>query len=197
MMSAGALPTGRRGRLLALAILLLAVGAAYLVIAAPLLGLYADRNALIEQRRNLAPRLGATAAELPVLRAQAAQLRATGNTKKVTLEGASDAIASANLQSRIEGIASSVGATVSSTESLPAETIGDYRRIGLRLVLSGEYETLMRLLAALETATPPLIIDNLQIHAQMSWGMAAAGRGLDAGLEVYGFRNNPGGPAKK
>ena len=197
MISADALPTGRRGQWLALALLLLAVGAAYLAIVAPLLSLYAERDALIEQRRMLAPRLGAAAAELPALRARAAALRATANTKKVTLEGASDAIASANLQSRIEAVASSVGATISSTESLPAESLGDYRRIGLRLVLNGEYETLVKLLAALETATPPLILDNLKINAQMSWGRGAPGRGLDAGFEVYGFRREPTEAVKK
>jgi hypothetical protein len=55
---------------------------------------------------------------------------------------------------------------------------GGYRRIGLRYAVSGPYETLVKFLARLEMATPPLGIDNLQIRR-----IAAAGhrRCVDAG----------------
>ena len=109
------------------------LGAVYLVVAAPLLELYAERAALVEDKRMLVPRLKAAADELPELRARVADLRATAGTRKVTLEGSSDAIASANLQSHIAELAASVGVTIGSTESLPVETRGGYRRIGLRL----------------------------------------------------------------
>ena len=85
----------------------------------------------------LVPRLKAAADELPELRARVAQLRATAGARKVTLDGSSDAIAAANLQSHIEELAASVGVTIGSTESLPVEVRGGYRRIGLRYTLSG------------------------------------------------------------
>lgn len=138
----------------------------------------------------LLPHLKAAAEELPELRARASELRAAANNRKVTVEGASDAIASANLQSRIEELASSVGATIGSTESLPGEVRSGYRRIGLRYVLSGPYETLVRLLAVLEAATPPLVIDNLHIHGVLRRPGTPAAAGLDAGLDVFAFRNN-------
>jgi Type II secretion system (T2SS), protein M subtype b len=65
------------------------------------------------------------------------------------------------LQSRIEELATCVGATIGSTESLPVEARSGYRRIGL--LLSGQYETLVKFLAKLESATPPLVIDKLHI----------------------------------
>ena len=85
-----------------------------------------------------------------------------------------------------------MGALISSTESLPAEMRGGYRRIGLRYVLSGPYETLVKLLARLEAATPPLVIDNLHIHGVLRARRAGATAttGLDAGLDVYGYRAN-------
>ena len=150
----------------------------------------------------LLPRLKAAAKELPALRARAAELRASAGTRKVTLEGASDAVASANLQNRIEELAASVGATVSSSEGLPAEVRGGYRLIGLRYVLTGPYETLVNLLAKLQTATPPLVIDNLHIQG----GIRVTRRlgrpvpvtsGLNAGLDVYGFRTNENSVAAK
>jgi general secretion pathway protein M len=163
-MSPAALSTGRQGQLLALALLLAALGAIYLFAAVPLLELYAERATAVENARMLVPRLKAAADELPGLRARAVELRAPASTHKVTLDGSSDAIASANLQSHIAELAAGAGVTIGSTESLPAEIRGGYRRIGLRYALSGPYETLVKFLARLDAATPPLVVDHLSIH---------------------------------
>jgi general secretion pathway protein M len=187
------LPTGRRGRLLALLLLLVALSAAYLAAAVPLLDLYAHRRTQLEDGRTLLPRLQAKAEELPALRARLAELSAAAGAQRVTLDGASDAIASAALQSRIEALAAAVGATIASTESLPAEPRGGYRRIGLRFVLNGPYQTLIQLLAKLEAASPPLVVDNLQIHGVLRRPGLQAGPadpGLDATLDVFGFRGD-------
>jgi len=184
------LTTGYQGRLLALLLLLVVAGAVYLVVAAPLLELYTGRAAVLENRRMLVPRLKSAADELPELRARIAELRATAGARKVTLEGSSDAIASATLQSRIEELATSAGVTVGSTESLPAEVRGGYRRIGLRYTLSGPYEALVKLLAKLEAATPPLVIENLHIHGVLRRPGTPQASALDAGLDVIGFRND-------
>jgi hypothetical protein len=189
-MSLAALPTGRQGQLLALALLLAALGAIYLSAAAPLLELYVEHSAAVENARMLVPRLPAAADELPGLRARAAELRATASTHKVTLDGSSDAIASANLQSHIAELAAEAGVTIGSTESLPTEMRGGYRRIGLRYALSGPYESLVKFLARLDAATPPLVVDNLSIHGVMRRPATPAASALDAGLDVYGFRNN-------
>jgi len=184
------LPTGHRGRFLALLLLLVVLAAVYLVVAAPLLDLYAERTALVEDKRMLVPRLKAAADELPELRARVADLRATAGARKVTLEGSSDAIASANLQSHIAEFAASVDVTIGSTESLPVETRGGYRRIGLRYTLSGPYETLLKFIAKLEAATPPLVIENLHIRGVLRRPGTPAAGALDAGLDVFGFRND-------
>ena len=187
-----AMPTGARGRVLAVLLVLIALGAVYFLAAAPLLDLYAERDATLRHSRMLLPRLEAVAEELPALRARLAELQVADGSREITLDGASDALASANLQSRIEGFAAASGISIGSTESVPAEPRGAYRRIGLRLVLNGPYDTLVKLLAKLETATPPLIVDNLQIHGVVRRpGRAATSEtdlGLDAGLDVYAFR---------
>ena len=179
--------------MLAVGLLVVVLASVYLLAAAPLLALYQQRETRIEDGRVLVPRLQAIAAALPTLRARVAELRTASRTRKVTLDGASDAVASANLQSRIEGLAGSVGATIGSTESLPVEERDGYRRIGLRFALNGPYDTLVRLLAKLAAATPPLVVDNIQIHGVLRRpGLRPAGGadiGLDAGLDVYGFRS--------
>jgi len=199
VISFGNLPTGLLGRWLALALLLLALGIAYLVAVVPVLDLYAERQAGLEQRRLLEPRLRAAADQLPGLRTQLAELQASSSNRKIMLEGSSDAIASANLQSRIDELAASAGITVASTEGLAPENRGSYRRIGLRIVVNGEYDNLLALLAAIDKATPPLVVDNLQIRARLqALAMLQAPNAprqappgatrLDAGFEVYGFR---------
>ena len=191
------MPTGRRGQFLALSLLFVALGGVYFVAVSPLLGLYAERAAVLDNRRMLVPRLRAAAAELPALRARVEQLRAAAGTRKITLDGASDAVAAATLQSRIEELATSAGATIGSTESLPAEARSGYRRIGLRYVLSGSYETLVKFLAKLESATPPLVIDNLHIHGVLRRPGTPAASGLDAGLDVYAYRDGEKSAAVK
>jgi general secretion pathway protein M len=191
------LPTGHRGRFLALLLLLVALGAVYLVLAAPLIELYTGRAAMVEDKRMLVPRLQAAAAELPELRGRVAELRATAGARKVTLEGSSDAIASANLQNHIAEFATSVGVTIGSTESLPVETRGGYRRIGLRFTLNGPYEALLKFIAKLEAATPPLVLENLHIHGVLRRPGTPQAGALDAGLDVFGFRNNDNAVAAK
>jgi general secretion pathway protein M len=182
------MPTGLSGRLLALTLLLVVLGGLYLLAVVPLLDFYTERAETLESRQMLAPRLNALAAELPELQVRLAQLHAQAQNRKVTLDGSSDAIASANLESRIEALASSAGATIGSTEALPAETRGPYRRIGLRIVLSGTYETVVKLIAALEETDPPLVIDDLQLHGMLRRPGLPGPQEINGTLDVYGFR---------
>ena len=191
------LPTGWQGRAIAVLILLVALTATYLVLAAPLLNLYHGRAARMASQRELLVKLGAIAAELPALRARVEDLRVAANSHKLTLDGASDAIASATLQGQIEQFAATSGVTVGSTESLPIDTQGEYHRVGLRMLISGSYESMMKLLATIEKATPPLVVDGLQIHSLIRRAGASKTLGLDASLEVSGFRANEIGAVAK
>jgi len=182
--------------LLAAGILAAAIGSAYLLIVVSLQDLYRERRATLEDRGELASRLAAAAQQLPGLRLRLTELRATASTSKVTLDGANDAIASANLQSRVVALATSLGVTVSSTEALAAEPRGGFRRIGLRIAVNGEYENLVRFFGAIEASVPPLVLDNLHMHTTMRPtampGSAKLDVGVktDAGFEVYGVRSN-------
>jgi Tfp pilus assembly protein PilO len=189
-------PTGREGSLLALGLALAALAAIYVLIALPMENLYAAQAERAETQRSLLLKLNAVANELPQLRSQVSELRAGVDSRRLTLGGASDAIAAAALQGHIEELATGAGVTIGSTEGLPTEAEGAYRRLGLRVVLSGSDAALMKLLAALEAATPPVVIDNLQIHGmQRRIGMPQAA--LDATLDVFGFRNADEASAEK
>lgn len=158
---------------------------------------------MLAQQRMLERRLGATADEIPILRTRLLQLRESTSAQKITVDGASESIASANLQSELEELAASAAVAISSIEGVPAEARGAYRRIGLRIAITGPYESIVKLLAAIETASPPLVVENLQIHGvpqvqsllqtqttvrrQVS---SDTDQRLDTRLDVYGFRSN-------
>ena len=183
------LPTGRAGRSLAVALLCLVLGAGYFLLVMPVLEMYSLREGVLADKRKLAQRLEATAAELPGLRAKLAELQTAASKRKIVFEGTSDAIAAANLQSRIEELAVSTGVAIGSTEAVPGENRDGHRRIGLRLAVSGEYASIVKLLGAVENAAPPLVLGNLQIHAAARPTADASNARLDAGFEVYGFRS--------
>jgi Tfp pilus assembly protein PilO len=184
------LPTGPLGRALALAILGVLMGLLYLGIVSPLIDRYRTGETTLTERQLLVPRLERVAAEVPTLRARLAELQATGTTRDVALDGASDALASANLQSRVEQLAAANGVTITSTEAIPAEDRGPYRRIGLRLTVSGQYDAIVKLLAAVEEAQPPIVVGNLQMHGLFRAIEVRANHALDTRFEVYGLRIN-------
>lgn len=195
-MNADALPSGWQGRLLALALLGIVLVVFYVTLAMPLLSFYYDRQARVARERQFIVKLNSVVAELPTLQARLGRLRAAVADHKMALAGETDAIASAALQGRLEQYSSAAGVTIGSSEILPAMPAGDYHRVGLRLVVDGRYPGLLQFLARIETAKPPLAIDNLQIRGMQSATPLKAPAGLDASLEVYGFRSNSTGAAK-
>jgi general secretion pathway protein M len=181
------LPTGRQGRLLALALVFLTIILAWLAIAEPLMDLYQSRDATLAQRTALAERMAALAAEVPVLQARAAVVPA--NNGQATFEGATDALAGASLQSELQTLASAAGATLSSMETLTADQSGPYRRIGVKLSIGAPLPVLVDLMARIEQAHPPMLIDDLQIHGSPILLPGARSAALDAGFTGYGVRS--------
>ena len=181
------LPTGRRGQALALALLLLVVAAAWVAVASPLLDWHADRAETLQQRTTLARRMAQVAAGLPELQRRAAAAAAAGPVAAALLEGSTDAVAGATLQQLIQDMAGRAGATLSSTEALPAEAVAAYRRIGVRVALSAPWAVLVQLLQAVEQSSPQMLVDDLQIHGIRQFG-ATSEPPLEASFVVLGFR---------
>lgn len=162
---ATALPTGRVGQWLALGLALMVLAMAWLAVAAPLIQWHAERNEALAQRRALAARMAGIAAELPQFERAAAQAEAAGPPAGAMLDAPTDAVAGATLQQRVQDIASRAGATLSSTEALPAETAGAYRRVRLRVALTAHWPVLVAMLQALaQQGAPQMLVDDLQLR---------------------------------
>ncbi|MBV8401604.1 MAG: type II secretion system protein M [Acetobacteraceae bacterium] len=160
----GVLPGGVPGRMLALGLTLLALVLIWFAVIGPLLRLYDEGAATLEQQRILAHRMAQLAGMLPELQHQAEAQAGTGPAPNALLEGATDAIAGATLQERVQDMATTAGARVSSAEMLQPAQTGAYRRIGLRIACNAPWAVLVRLLQSIEQATPRMLIDDMRIH---------------------------------
>lgn len=191
-----ALPTGRAGRVLALALLLGVLALLWASAGSPLLAWYGDRAERLETREMLAGRMAALAATLPALEREA--VAAPGGGPPDLLDGGTDAVAAAALQERVQDLANRSGARLSSLEVLPAQQKGAYREIGVRVATNAPWPVLVRLLQAMAEGTPRMLVDDLQVRAAPVIISVAAGAGppgarlaepaLDASLAVYAFR---------
>jgi len=188
-MAAGSLPlpTGRPGQALAVALLLAVAALAWSSVAAPLTDLYASRAESLAQRTVLARRMAQAAADLPALQQASSRFVAAGPPPAALLSGASDAVAGATLQQLAQDMAARAGATLSSSETLPAEQAGAYRRIAVRVALSAPWPVLVSLLRSIAEASPGMLVDDMQLHGTRQ----IEGTGelpMDASLTVLGFR---------
>ena len=183
-----ALPTGRAGRWLALGLAVLVVLVFWAAVVSPLVGWYDARDEALQQRRALAARMAGLAAELPKLDRAAAKVAAEGPPPGAMLDQPSDAVASAALQQRVQDIAAKAGATLSSTEALPAEAAGAYRRVRLRVALTAHWPVLVKMLEAIALqAAPQMLVDDVQLRS----APVLLDRGdppLDASLTILALR---------
>ncbi len=188
-MAAGSLPlpTGRPGQALAVALLLAVAALAWSSAAAPLTDLYASRAESLAQRTTLARRMAQATADLPALQQASSRFVAAGPPPAALLSGAGDAVAGATLQQLVQDMAARTGATLSSSETMPAEQAGAYRRIAVRVALSAPWPVLASLLRSIAEASPGMLVDDMQLHGTRQ----IEGTGelpMDASLTVLGFR---------
>ncbi|HTH99209.1 MAG TPA: type II secretion system protein GspM [Stellaceae bacterium] len=185
-MTTFALPEGRPGRLLALALVLLAVLVLWTAIVSPLLDLYATRAQQLDDSGIRARHMAAIAAQAPGLRRQLAARHGAKPVATDLVKGGSDALALATLQGTVQSLAGATGIEIASVDTLPAAPVGGLRRIGLHLHATGDYPTLVRFLGRIRDARPAVLADDLTISAQ---GPDAASR-FDIDVSLYAFRSN-------
>jgi general secretion pathway protein M len=188
------LPTGRTGRAYAAGILFALIALYWFIIVSPLLDLYRDRQEQLDQRRAVAIRMAQRASELSDLRDRVARVTRAGARPSSLLQGDTDPIAAANLQDMVQRMASTAGAQVSSTESLPAQTEDSYRRIGIRISMRASHGVLTALLSAIDRASLSMLVDDIQIRGS-PLPIPNAPDVLDVSFSVYAFRRGDQGPS--
>jgi general secretion pathway protein M len=172
---------------LALGITAAAVGVLWAGAVQPILGMYADGAETLRQRRVLAEHMADVAATQPLLKQRASSLQASGPPTVAALEGASDALAAATLQSLVGVMADEANVRLVSSETLPAEPAGAWRRIALRLTVDAAWPALVQFMRATESATPRMFVDDLQLRAQPTVRRNRE-PALDISLTIEAFR---------
>ena len=183
------LPTGIRGKALALGLCVLVVAAIYLAVITPLIALYDTNAEHLQDRQELAQRLQRSAKALPALQDEAAATQDQASDADLLLDGDSDSVAAAALQSTVKDLVESAGARLISSEVLPSDKRETLQRVGIHVSFSGNLTLLTTVLQGIQLAHPVILVDNVDIQGADGADQGSGGqKQLAIALDVYGFK---------
>ena len=182
----GTLSAGRR-RLLALALLGLLLVAVTAAVLLPFLYLQRQSAALAAG----AHRNAELEAKIPAreqLLEQERELQGSLDTERTLLPGSTPAVAAAQLQGDLAGLAAAMGGEITTAQILEPEEAAPFARIGLRLSLRGDTATVRDFLYAVETREPMLIVRRMDLGgSSLADNESVENPTLSATFEVYGY----------
>jgi hypothetical protein len=153
------------GRITALALLL---GLMLLVAAYGVLP-FAERlrmtDEALEYNRDMVERLTRGLANRGAYDLQIDALRARVNESGLYIRADTEPLAAAAVQEHLKRAIGLHGGELRSVQSLPSLVEDDLTRIGLRVVMTGSFAPMIRILHELETGEPYLFAENLQIKS--------------------------------
>jgi hypothetical protein len=185
-----ALPTGRKGQLLALGLTTLVLAVFWLGVVMPVIDWHGERADALVQKAALVQRMEALVATRAAVQEQAKAVAAGGAGETALLEGDSESVASATLQELLQAMFMRAGVQLNSVETLPGDEAGAYRRIRLRVSFNASWPVLMSLLKEFEIARPALLIDELSVQPALHRISTAPGT-FDVTCAIFGFRAEP------
>ena len=158
-----ALPEGRRGQALAIAITIIMAALLWLCTAGPLLNWYEARSDRLVQQQQLAARMKTLTEQIPALRQAVSSAGLQTDDDQVLLPGSTDVIAGANLQSALQTLAGQAGTNLDSAALQPPQQVGTLRRISMQVSITATWPVLIALLEAIGTARPRMIVDQISL----------------------------------
>lgn len=173
-------------RLAAVLLLLTVLLSVYTLLVEPIIVGYDATSQDIEEARDQLARFERAAAMRPALLKQIKEFEAQQNALGYFLRGGTDALAAADLQDRVNDLIAGEGGTLQSVQPMPGVEEEGLTRITLRVQMTGTTETLFDVLYALESGSPVLFIDELDIQNRSSVP-AGADAGGDAGILTVAF----------
>ncbi len=182
------LPTGTRGRWVALGLLVIVLVLAWQITLAPLWARYQTLAPRIAEQQAQVQRYQRLAARAPQLKARLDMLRNDPRFTTYLVSGASGALAAASLQQRLQELAQAQRGNVLSTRVGKPEADGDFELVTLNARLQIDLPGLQALLFNLETQPPYLLVRNLHVYRQLGRRNTAASDQLDVQLDIDGLR---------
>lgn len=184
-----ALPTGTRGRAIALAILVLPLLLLWRYALAPAWHSYSDIGLGIEEARFQIQRYQGLAQRLPQLEKQAGAVTTARPLAGYLMEGENRALAAANLQRRLQQDVRRHNGRILSARVVKAVADGPFERVTVDVRAQLPLAGLQGFLHALETGKPYLFIDTMNVSARPARrrGKPTAPE-MDLRLTLYGLR---------
>jgi general secretion pathway protein M len=136
----------------------------------------------IERRQQAERKVGELQAELAALKQH--QASAVG-----FMQSSTESLAAAELQSRIKSSVEAAHGELKSTQILPGREDGGFRRAAIRGQITVDLDQLQRVFYQLESSTPFLFLDNVEIRARTAPRGKAQGENpsLDVRFDLYGY----------
>jgi Type II secretion system (T2SS), protein M subtype b len=182
-------PTMRR--VVSLAVLLTLIALFWLAAMRPLIGLAWDRQGDIAELSDQILHLEALTDRQPGLQRRAL----SGRTQLASIggfwNGSSAAAIAAAVQDRVrEAVIAGGGQVTSTSEAHEAAEYG-FRKITVHFSIEGTLDTMVKTLAAIETARPALFADNFTVATQENTTERTGPPILDLDLDVSGYSAMP------
>jgi general secretion pathway protein M len=178
--------TTRARRLLALALLVGLIAAAWLAVVQPLLGWRAAAEARLAEAQSTLGRYRAVEGRSEEIARQAADLRQVAKRESLFLPGATAGQAAAALQDAIKAALAAADARADSIQALETSAEGGLVRIAMRVRLSADTKSLQKLLHGLEAGRPVVMLEGVYVRAR-SFRADGQERNLDVRFDAVGF----------
>ena len=181
------LPTGIRGRMVALSLPAILLLVLLLGVIMPLMDYWRSIDAQHTQLLNKA-RAYERLVSSKVAIAKQVQALEVGLTQAVDyLPKAEPAMAAAGVQASLGQLAERSGAVVRSTLTLPAKVGDGFTAVGLQLSVSGSVHSIRAILYEIEVGHPRLVIDRLIITPAHDLGAGTQPGDVDVSVDLHGY----------
>jgi general secretion pathway protein M len=176
-------------RCLAVALLALLLALVWRTAVRPLWQQWTHNEQLIEQQRSTIDRLSAMAASRDRYAQALNEMRARSGVDDALMKSGTVTLAAAQLQRKVKSLVESVGGSVVSAQAKDGADEGPFARVQLDVRLSVSNIALQKVMHALETQRPIVIIEELLILAKRRRNKRAASADemLDVRVSIAGF----------
>ena len=164
-----AITPAQKQRTLALLVLALAIALAWLVFLHPLINIAIGESEEAESSLNLLARYQALEAARPQVEAELREMQQRNAAMSGLFEGKSAALAAAAVQSDVKTIVESNGGTVLSSQNIPPTAADGFEKIEIQYDISVPLGSLKNIIYQIETHTPFLFIDSVNMRMPENW----------------------------
>ena len=154
-------------RLLALALLVLVIGFAWIVLVGPIRANFDAQETRIVRATELLERYEKALDNEPKLRAEIEDLRKGDGSPNPFLKGDNNQIIAANLQNQVQTLVSGESGDIRSIQVLPETGEDGFEKIGLRVTLTAGIPSMQKIFYDIESSVPVLFIDNLDVRTNV------------------------------